>query len=353
MTMDRLSAERNSWKLIGLVILCVRFVQGFIYWGGGSRRFIYAPEKLDPHAAQWMANKLQSAMPGALLGISHVISWLLQHFILLYVAIILFSLAELFSGLFLIFGFFTRLSAFISVLLSISLMLIFGWEGGTCVDEWTMAVSNLAMGLTLLLSGASIYSIDSWLCRRYSALNTQHWFVCLASGELTSKTLQRASLICFGFAVFFTLATYNYYRGAIFSAYHAGPVSAVQHHITLTHGSIALDGTVTFTAYVDAGTPSLPSYFVRAELVDSNNAVVETWSGSELIAIAASNIKNKYDYNRITIGHYGLVAPVSAEARIVLSPVSSLQLKPDSYQLRIYTIEGKRWDLRLSETLSS
>jgi hypothetical protein len=29
--------------------------------GGGSRRCIYAPAKLDPNAASWMANKLQSA----------------------------------------------------------------------------------------------------------------------------------------------------------------------------------------------------------------------------------------------------------------------------------------------------
>ena len=48
------------------------FAGKFVYWGGSStraaaRRFIYAPAKLDPHAASWMANKFQSAMPGALL----------------------------------------------------------------------------------------------------------------------------------------------------------------------------------------------------------------------------------------------------------------------------------------------
>lgn len=54
----------DGWRLAGLALLSVRFIQGFIYWGGGSRRFIYAPGKLDPHAASWMANKFQSAMPG-------------------------------------------------------------------------------------------------------------------------------------------------------------------------------------------------------------------------------------------------------------------------------------------------
>ena len=68
----------NAWRLLGLAMLAVRFVQGWIYWGGGSRRFIYAPAKLDPHAPSWMANKFQSAMPGAILGMSHVVSYLLH-----------------------------------------------------------------------------------------------------------------------------------------------------------------------------------------------------------------------------------------------------------------------------------
>jgi hypothetical protein len=45
-----------------------------IYWGGGSRRFIYAPSKLDPNVASWMANKFQLAMPGALLGTDHIVA---------------------------------------------------------------------------------------------------------------------------------------------------------------------------------------------------------------------------------------------------------------------------------------
>jgi thiosulfate dehydrogenase (quinone) len=39
--------------MVALALLSVRFIQGFICWGGGSRRFIYAPSKLDPHAASW------------------------------------------------------------------------------------------------------------------------------------------------------------------------------------------------------------------------------------------------------------------------------------------------------------
>jgi hypothetical protein len=36
-------ARSDTWRIAALALLSVRFIQGFIYWGGGSRRFIYAP----------------------------------------------------------------------------------------------------------------------------------------------------------------------------------------------------------------------------------------------------------------------------------------------------------------------
>jgi hypothetical protein len=78
-TAAALLGERH-WRVAAIALLSVRLIQGFIYWGGGSRRFIYDPEKLDPDTATWMANKFQSAMPGALLGTDHLIAFLLHHF---------------------------------------------------------------------------------------------------------------------------------------------------------------------------------------------------------------------------------------------------------------------------------
>jgi thiosulfate dehydrogenase (quinone) len=107
----RNEAKPDTWRMTALALLSVRVVQGFIYWGGGSRRFIYAPSKLDFHRASWMANKFQTAMPGALLGTDHVIAFLLHHFYLLYTALIVFSAGELFAGLFLMAGLVTRAAA--------------------------------------------------------------------------------------------------------------------------------------------------------------------------------------------------------------------------------------------------
>src|SRR5437879_3012798 len=102
--------KADALRIAALALLSIRFIQGFIYWGGGSRRFIYAPAKLDPNAASWMANKFQSAMPGALLGTDHVIAFLLHHFYLLYASLILFSAVELVAVFFLLTCLLTRVA---------------------------------------------------------------------------------------------------------------------------------------------------------------------------------------------------------------------------------------------------
>src|SRR5271165_333960 len=112
---EGLAAGSADWRAAAIAMLSVRVIQGFIYWGGGSRRFIYAPSKLDPSAHSWMANKFQTAMPGVLLGTDHLISFMLTHFYLLYAGVILFSAAELMVGAMLMTGLMTRLAALFSL----------------------------------------------------------------------------------------------------------------------------------------------------------------------------------------------------------------------------------------------
>jgi thiosulfate dehydrogenase [quinone] large subunit len=349
MTTNKNSTDSLDWQILGLVILCIRFVQGWIFWGGGSRRFFYDPQKLDPYAPQWMANKLQTAMPGMLFDLNQVASFLLQHFILLYIAIIIFSLMELLSGLALLFGFFTRAAAMVTVLISVTLMIIFGWQGSTCLDEWTMAVSNLAMGLTLVLAGSSVYSIDALLLRRYPVLPQKSWFLLFGSGSWSFKTIKKTALGCFIFTAIFTVGTYDYYRGAVFSRYHAGPVSADKFNISLSKGQLNEDGSLHFTMNVDAGPSTVPIYIVRIELLDASHALIESWTAAQLRNLAEKDIHNAYAYNRIKIGVYGLIAPESAKALIHLNSVlQEKRLAAGNYQLQIYTIDGHRWDLALS-----
>jgi thiosulfate dehydrogenase [quinone] large subunit len=314
-------SNADALRMAALGLLSIRFIQGFIYWGGGSRRFIYAPAKLDPNAANWMANKFQSAMPGALLGTDHVIAFLLHHFYLLYASLILFSAAELVTGLFLMAGFLTRAAALVSIGLSVVLMLMFGWQGATCIDEWTMAACNLAIGATLMLGGSGAFSLDNALLARKPALGERGWFRWMSGAlplPMRSGTSQKLALAVFAATVVFNVATYDHYRGSVITPFHGGPVSPSKHHLSLTDGVLLPDGAVRFHAYLDGGTAAAPSNVMTAVLKSNDGAVLEQWDGSALSHLPASAIANEFAYNRFAPGPFGLRAEVGAVATITL-----------------------------------
>jgi len=314
-------SKADALRIAALALLSIRFIQGFIYWGGGSRRFIYAPAKLDPNAASWMANKFQSAMPGALLGTGHIMAFLLHHFYLLYASLILFSAAELFTGLFLMTGFLTRVAALVSIGLSVVLMLMFGWQGATCIDEWTMAACNLAIGATLMLGGSGAFSLDSALLARRPALAEGGWFRWM-SGSLPlpvrSGTFQKLALAVFAATVVFNIATYNYYRGSVITPFHGGPVSPSKHHLDLTDGVLLPDG-----------------------------AVLEQWDGSALSHLPASAIANEFAYNRFAPGPFGLRAQMGAIATITLPAASDADTGRvhGAAMLQLRTVNGNTFNV--------
>jgi uncharacterized membrane protein YphA (DoxX/SURF4 family) len=346
---DGVDVQDRNWRMAGLTLLSVRFVQGWIYWGGGSRRFIYAPQKLVPHG-HWMADKLQSAMPGALLGTGRIIAFLLHHFVLLYASLVVFSAAELVCGLMLIAGLLTRLAAAASVLFSLVLMLTFGWQGATCIDEWTMAASNTAMGVTLALAGAGAWSFDNALLRRFPALAGRAWFRWFG-GSLPLPIPERAfrsfALILFGVTAAFTVGTYSYYRGSVVTSYHHGPVSPTVHHMALTHGRWRADGSVRFHAYVDGGTAAVPSHIAEIALLDTNGSVLEHWDARTLASLPTSAFHNDFSYGTFKAGPFGITAPVGAAATITL-PLTGQARPQNGAELQITTVDDKSFRLAVT-----
>ena len=333
-----------------LALLSIRFIQGFIYWGGGSRRFIYAPAKLDPNAANWMANKLQSAMPGALLGTDQLIAFLLHHFYLLYTSLILFSAAELITGLLLIAGLFTRAAALVSIGLSVMLMLTFGWQGATCIDEWTMAACNLAIGATLMLGGSGAFSLDNALLARKPALAERGWFRWMSGAlplPMRSGTFQKLALAVFAATVIFNVVTYNYYRGSVITPFHGGPVNPSKHHFTLTDGVLLPDGAVRFHAYLDGGTPAAPSNVMTAVLKSNDGSVLEQWDGTALSHLPTSAITNEFAYNRFAPGPFGLRAQMGAMATITLPAASNADTSTlhSAATLQLHTVNGNTFNV--------
>ncbi len=343
-------AQRN-WRIAGIALLSVRFIQGFVYWGGGSRRFIYAPSKLDPSAPTWMANKFQTAMPGALFGTDHLISFLLQHFYLLYAGVILFSAAELIFGAMLMAGLFTRVAALVTMGFSVLLMAMFGWQGATCIDEWTMAACNLAMGTTLLLGGSGAYSLDNVLLRRKPALANNALFR-WAGGSLplpqADRGFRNLALALFAFVAIYDVGTYDHYRGSVYGPFHGGPVSPTKHHVTLTDGTLLADGGVRVHAYLDAGTPEAPLHLVAADLVGPDKAVLAHWDARALSAMPKSAFANDYAYNKFAPGPYGLRAPMGAAATITLPPAAGETSASGPIALRMTDVDGRSFSAALA-----
>jgi uncharacterized membrane protein YphA (DoxX/SURF4 family) len=336
----------DAWRALGISLLSVRFIQGFIYWGGGSRRFIYAPSKLDPNATTWMANKFQSAMPGALLGTDHLIAFLLNHFWLLYPAVILFSLAELAAGLMLITGFMTRGAAAATAVFSILLMLMFGWQGATCIDEWTMAACNLAMGATLMLAGSGTYSLDAVLLRRYPALAERSWFRWVGGAlplPMTVVGFRNLGIAVLAATALFNVATYDHYRGSVYSAFHGGPVSPSKHHFTLSHSVVQPDGGVRFHLYLDGGTPEAASHIVGVAVLAKDGKVLRQWDMMALSHLPAASIANDFVYNKIVPAPYGLAAEMGAMATVTL-PGGAIPAPTDvPSTVQITTVSGKHF----------
>jgi len=342
----------HHWRVAAIALLSVRIVQGFIYWGGGSRRFIYDPQKLDPDAHSWMASKFQSAMPGALLGTDHLIAFLLHHFWLLYPALILFSAAELIAGTALVAGLMTRLAALASIGFAIVMMLMFGWQGGTCIDEWTMAACNLAMGATLVLAGSGAYSLDNVLLKRNPGLVDRAWFRWLAGSlplPLTDTAFRNLGLAVLAAVLAFNIGTYSYYRGSVVTPYHSGRVSPTQHHFALGNGALLPDGGVRFHIYLDGGTPDTPAHIMKAELTGDDGQALETWNTETLTRLSADSIRNDFAYNKFQAGPYGIVAAMGAMATITLPPQPNAPLPAGgTTTLRLTDVDGDSFSLKLT-----
>lgn len=348
--------DTRSWTpaslfaLVGLMALGTRLVQGWIFWGGASRRLFYDfhstqghlyAVKMDPNVAGYVANKLSHAMPGSIFP--GLIQWVIMHGGFLHFMVWFWTLVELIVGIGLIFGIATRFLALVSVGLNVSLMLIFGWMGSTCVDEWTMASAGFAMGTTLMLTGGGSWSIDHWLANRSPALANSGWFRLLFSGPLSLEGTRRWGILLGLLSLLFTAGFYQYIHGAVTSPLHAR-VTFHHHKLALSDTRAQRNGSVRFSAYVDAGPDTGKLYLIKAELVNSQGKAVEQWNGQNLSTLPAKAIDNRFTQPwaaQFKTTAYGIGGITGAKARIEL-PAKNV-LTPGRYTLRLINIDGKQW----------
>ncbi len=120
--------------------------------------------------------------------------------------------------------------------------------------------------------------------------------------------------------VVFSVATYDHYRGSVYSTFHGGPVSAAKHHITLADATLLPNGGLHFHAYLDGGTPAVPSNIMEATLLRADGSVAAKWDGTAISQLPPSAIHNDFAYNRFGHGAFSLSAKMGAKATLTLPP---------------------------------
>jgi thiosulfate dehydrogenase [quinone] large subunit len=258
----------------------------------------------------------------------------------------LWTIAELAVGVGLMLGLVTRLSALVSVWLNLVLMIIFGWMGSTCLDEWTMAVSGGAMSTALVVAGGGAWSLDARYVSTLTFLQRYPWINWLTSGPLPAEPLRKLALWLAGGAIVFTLLTYQILFGAIVSPLHAR-VTFHRHHIALSNVTVGADGTVRFSAAVDAGPDTGAAYVIAARLIDATGQPVATWDGTTLAHLPAGAIRNAYPYvwaARFKPEKIGFGGNTGARAEINLPPPAGATITAGgAYRLVLEGIDGTEW----------
>ena len=226
-------------------------------------------------------------------------------------------------------------------------MLIFGWMGSTCLDEWTMAVSGVAMSSAVFLAGGGAWSLDERYIAPTAWAQRTPWLNWIFSGPLPE--CDRAASSRCGSA-------------ACASRSHCSPTTCCsapvvtplhsrvnfhKHDIALTHAQLAADGGVTFDAYVDAGPDTGAAYIVAAKLIDAAGAVVAQWDGAALAKLPEGAIRNAYPYawaSKFKPERIGFSGQTGARAVITLPPPAGTKLTPGpSYTLILEAIDGAKW----------
>ena len=207
-----------------------------------------------------------------------------------------------------------------------------------------MAACNLAMGATLMLAGSSAYALDNVLLRRKPALADRVWFR-WAGGSLklplSDDSFRKLGLGVLAFVLAFDIGIYNYYRGSVLTAYHAGPVSPAAHHVTISQATLLRNGGVRFHIYLDSGTPAVPAHIMKADLLGADGKTLASWDTAALSALPASAIANDFAYNKFKTGPYGLVAAVGSVATITLPGGAGSKDIPGGAVLRITDVNGR------------
>lgn len=332
------SIDNTANNVAGLFTLSLRWVIGWTYFSAFWRRLILE-NKLIPEEAGYIGEKFNHFLPNAL-GIKPVIEYLVSNPEALQISMITFTIAEALVGLFIIFGFLTRLMSMGVFLLATGILLGSGWIGTTCLDEWQIGVLGIASGFTLFLTGSGAYSLDKYLMDKQYPFTNKKWFLFLGSGSLPVKNLHPKVLVISIFIFGLTLFTNQYFHGGVFGTLHNKSVKP-KLEISNIHRN---DSQLTFQLFRVEGADVYGSFLIGIEVLDENKTVIKSISQNELSQFPEDKINNHY-IAKIKPGKHSLIIPLGAKADITVD-LQEVHIK-ENYSLKLIDISGIEWTAKI------
>lgn len=253
-TQDSIKGADSLWKSATMQTLAIRAISismGFVFFAGGWWRFYNVPAKHDITSPAHLAGKLVEAAPGS--PIEGAVHWVLYHPWAAEWSTYMMSSAEVLVGVCLMLGLFTRLAAVGSAIINVCLMLIFGWMGYECLDEWTMAALGFAISVSIMFTGSGVLSLDNAWRRDWLS----SWF--------NHRDLQLVMLVL---SVLMTLGFYSYF----FGIFHFHKLTSVSEFKMVAEKIEGHDDGITI--YVNGGGSANPAYVRRITFTLANGQQV-------------------------------------------------------------------------------
>lgn len=323
----------------GLLALALRLVVGWTYFSALWRRTILA-DKLDPETAGYIGEKFNHFLPNAL-GIKPIIQYLVENPDILWINMVAFTIIEGIVGLFIMFGFLTRLMSIGVFGLAMGILLGSGWIGTTCLDEWQIGVLGIASGFVLFLTGSGKYSMDHYFIKNQFSFTKKRWFAWFGSGIIPIKERVFGKIVLVGSILILgmTLMTNQVFHGGLWGPLHN---KSVKPKLEITEGIIE-ENSLRFDLFRTEGVDVYGSWVISIELIDGNGTTIVNYNQKDLANLENERISNYY-IAKIKPGKHSLIVPLGAKAKIDLQNERFKSLADGSYLIKITDISGVSWE---------
>lgn len=319
-------------------LTALRWVVGWTYFSALWRRLVL-DFKLDPEAANYVGIKFNHFLPNAL-GIGDLIEYLVSNPDVLWINMVAFTVIEGIVGLFLIFGFATRLASVGTIFLALGILLGSGWLGTTCLDEWQIGILGIASGIVLFFSGSGKWSLDNFLIQKGHKLTHKKFFPWLFSGTLPWSERKQQKIVLFAsiFAVFVALGTNQYFHGGVWGELHNLSKKPKLELTEIQYKEDVLSVNVMRVEGIDV----YGSFVTEIAVLNEEGRMLKSWSAENFNQQENFKIVNHY-VEKTKVNHQSLMLPLGALATIEMKMPA---LASGAYILRFKDISDVSWSAK-------